>query len=302
MTKPDTQSTVEAVKRVVSHIERHEGQTRFTIADWQLEELDRIAALAAQPRDDVREAWQPISDYPTDSNGRPIEAVRDDCFLLVIAPELLDEDFNPTGIGQAHYQDDGTVDEHVEPGAWVAPQWCNCHDEYHLRVVNPTHFMLVRKALSTDSGPTEEQAASDGVEERAAFIRLLDAADRFNGVISVRDKIASPYQGQLILAVRNAYSVLGIGRTEKHEPLRTPDERDRALEEELAQVKARYEWAANELLACDYGDNPTKDLIGWTVYGWRVKDGTRTIYGPSIDEAIDAVMRTENAAMKEATQ
>lgn len=88
-------------------------------------------------------AWRPITEYPTDRTGRPVEAVQPDRFLLVIAPELMDEDFNPTGIGQAHYQDDGTCDEPVQPGAWVAPRWCNSHDDFHLRVVNPTHFAFV---------------------------------------------------------------------------------------------------------------------------------------------------------------
>lgn len=56
----------------------------------------------------------------------------------------------------------------------------------------------------------------------------------------------------------------------------------------LEQIQRRYTWAANELLACDYGDNdhPSK-AVGWRVYGWRHRSGARRIYGDSIDMAID---------------
>ena len=125
-----------------------------------------LALLAQAPEqsdtqsDAVRELeWQPIEEYPLDQQGRPVEAVNDDRFLLVIAPELLDEDFNPTGIGQAHCQDGGTLDEHVEPWAWVAPKWCNCHDEYHLRVVTPSHFAFVsRTAIRNEAADTGGEA------------------------------------------------------------------------------------------------------------------------------------------------
>lgn len=65
------------------------------------------------------------------------------------------------------------------------------------------------------------------------------------------------------------------------------------LAEENAALKRRYTWAANELLACDYGDNDAPgEQVGWHVYGWRHrKDGVdRRIYGPSIDAAIDAAL------------
>lgn len=122
-------------------------------------------AQSANPRGLV---WQPISQYPSDKHGRPLEAVTDDCFLLIFAPELLDEDFNPTGIGQAHYQDGGTCDEPIEPGAWVAPKWCNSHDEFHLRVVNPTHFAFVSPALTA---PAPADAAEREVERLREAVR-----------------------------------------------------------------------------------------------------------------------------------
>lgn len=55
-------------------------------------------------------------------------------------------------------------------------------------------------------------------------------------------------------------------------------------------MERRLNWAANELLACDYGDNDT-DIIGWLLYGWRDRDSDTTkrkrIYGGSINDAID---------------
>ena len=63
------------------------------------------------------------------------------------------------------------------------------------------------------------------------------------------------------------------------------------LRAELSLLRRRYRWAANELLACDYGDNPKGDKVGWHVYGWRDRSGERRIYGPSIDEAIDNELR-----------
>lgn len=58
---------------------------------------------------------------------------------------------------------------------------------------------------------------------------------------------------------------------------------------ELEADRKRYQWAANELLACDYGDNDQQPpTVGWRVYGWRARGEDRRIYGPSIDAAIDA--------------
>ena len=65
------------------------------------------------------------------------------------------------------------------------------------------------------------------------------------------------------------------------------------LEEALQAEHDRYQWAANELLACDYGDNEGNKLadgfrpeVGWRVYGWRTH-GQARIYGESINAAID---------------
>lgn len=76
---------------------------------------------------------------------------------------------------------------------------------------------------------------------------------------------------------------------------------------EAEQNKARYTWAANELLACDYGDNPTihstEPQVGWIVWGWRDKATVtkphaekRRIWGNSIDIAIDAEIERQRAS------
>lgn len=66
-----------------------------------------------------------------------------------------------------------------------------------------------------DLRATIDRLTKERDELRTAFVRLLDAADRFNGVFNCTSRPAAEYQGQMILAVRNAYEVLGIGRTEK---------------------------------------------------------------------------------------
>lgn len=66
------------------------------------------------------------------------------------------------------------------------------------------------------------------------------------------------------------------------------DSKDREIE----RLRARLNWAANELLACDYGDNhaPGQQI------GWLVKRTERRIYGASIDAAIDNELYPPSAA------
>lgn len=78
----------------------------------------------------------------------------------------------------------------------------------------------------------------------------------------------------------------------------------RAIDAELEidALRKRLNWAANELLACDYGDNhDPRKIVGWCVYGWRSDTHVtehfkkRRIYGSSIDEAIDAAIDAARA-------
>lgn len=70
-----------------------------------------------------------------------------------------------------------------------------------------------------------------------------------------------------------------------------------AKDARIAELQARLDWAANELLVCDYGDNGRhgRDQIGWIVYGWRHKNiadmrhaDKPRIFGSTINAAIDA--------------
>jgi hypothetical protein len=77
--------------------------------------------------------------------------------------------------------------------------------------------------------------------------------------------------------------------SELYRLIRQLRERAAKLEADLALEHKRYQWCANELLACDYGDNETNGrAVGWRVYGWRDRTGERRIYGRSINEAVDA--------------
>ena len=90
---------------------------------------------------------------------------------------------------------------------------------------------------------------------------------------------------------------------EAREAMRNELDRMRA---EIASLKAdrkRYQWAANELLACDYGDNDKPgEHIGWRVYGWRDRSGNRRIYGPSIDAAIDSELNRAPSLLDQGTK
>ena len=48
---------------------------------------------------------------------------------------------------------------------------------------------------------TIDRLTKERDELRTAFVRLLDAADRFNGVFNCTSRPAAEYQGQMILAV-----------------------------------------------------------------------------------------------------
>lgn len=55
---------------------------------------------------------------------------------LLHCPDLISEDFNPQGVVDGYWQD--------EEG-WLAGVFCGYHDEWHTKVVNPTHYMPVPK-------------------------------------------------------------------------------------------------------------------------------------------------------------
>lgn len=74
--------------------------------------------------------------------------------LLLLAPELLDEDFNESGAGMGYWQDDRDVpcgpngairEEGVDYGGWLACKWNGTCDEWmHVAwhvACTPTHYI-----------------------------------------------------------------------------------------------------------------------------------------------------------------
>jgi hypothetical protein len=64
----------------------------------------------------------------------------------------------------------------------------------------------------------------------------------------------------------------------------------------LERMRRRYQWATDELLSCDHGDNDVgSGVVGWRVHGWRNKRKPRLILGPTIDDAIDSELKSIGA-------
>lgn len=152
---------------------------------------------------------------------------------------------------------------------------------------------------SLRSTPKPEAEREGLVEaERDAFIRLLDAADRFNGVISVRDKLASPYQGKMILAVKHAYRTLGIPRTEKQEPL-TPQQAEQPSDvvealttaaKQFDALEQSFNWRAGEEQAGDIDSG-----------GWKAKaDEVREMAAECRAAALTTPTQPADALLREA--
>jgi len=71
---------------------------------------------------------------------RPIAELKDKYAsgLLLCAPELIDLDCNPEGIGMGYWQDGGGVDG---GNAWLCAKWSMTNDEWYEKECNPTHFI-----------------------------------------------------------------------------------------------------------------------------------------------------------------
>lgn len=73
---------------------------------------------------------------------KPIEELKDKYVtnLLIWAPELVDLDFNPSGCGMGHFQDDAGENG---AGSWQANSWDGNNDEWTLVNCNPTHYLVM---------------------------------------------------------------------------------------------------------------------------------------------------------------
>lgn len=78
------------------------------------------------------DAWQPIETCDPHAEGG---------FVLIHAPELIDADFNPEGVVEATWFDDG---------GWYAPVWSNHQDCYFGQFVSPTHWQPMPKRPQTE--------------------------------------------------------------------------------------------------------------------------------------------------------
>ena len=74
--------------------------------------------------------WHPIGELKDPYTGD----------LLLCAPELVDLDCNPWGIGMGYWQDGE---------GWLCCQWNMTNDEWDEVRVNPTHYAVVRGPVPT---------------------------------------------------------------------------------------------------------------------------------------------------------
>lgn len=101
-------------------------------------------------------------------------------------------------------------------------------------------------------------------------------------------------------AIREAYAVNGPVVSliaEFREQFQRVDPSIESLQAEVERLRkdrARYQWLANAVLCCDYGDNDqggaeSPDRIGWAIRLTR-RNAEPFIFGQSIDAAIDQAL------------
>ena len=73
---------------------------------------------------------------------RPIAELQDKYVnnLLLHAPELVNLDCNPAGIGMGYFQDGA---KGKDRGLFLAAKWSMTNDEWYEVAVTPTHFILM---------------------------------------------------------------------------------------------------------------------------------------------------------------
>ncbi len=63
--------------------------------------------------------------------------------LLLMAPELVNEDFNQHGIGMGYWQDDAHRVDGQWCGSFLACKWSVTSDNWHHVPCTPTHFIVL---------------------------------------------------------------------------------------------------------------------------------------------------------------
>jgi hypothetical protein len=96
--------------------------------------------------------WRPIAELSEQEKRRGDEAG-----LLLLAPELADEDCNAHGVGMGYWQDDGrawsmtqaecdALPDDTDLGSWMACKWSMTNDEWTHVCCTPTHYLRLTGA------------------------------------------------------------------------------------------------------------------------------------------------------------
>lgn len=101
------------------------------------------------PPIDMSLVWRPIAELSSENR------CGDDAgFLLICAPELVDLDCNPDGVGMGFWQDDGLLwnmsqeacdarDKSRDYGCWLVGKWGMSDDEWRLVPCTPTYYARI---------------------------------------------------------------------------------------------------------------------------------------------------------------
>jgi hypothetical protein len=105
----------------------HTGVRLMLINDKHRETI--VQALRGLP-------WRPIEELYKD--GQYDHANDSEAGLLLLAPELVDEDCNVHGVGMGYFQDDAVF---PAGGYWSSCRWSMTNDEWYEKPCNPTHYI-----------------------------------------------------------------------------------------------------------------------------------------------------------------
>ena len=91
---------------------------------------------------------------------RPINEIADRYApnLLLCAPELVNLDCNPHGVGPGYWYNDATSN-----GAWLCAKWSMTNDEWYEKTCRPTHFLVIERPAEI-GGEDEGQAVDPFTE------------------------------------------------------------------------------------------------------------------------------------------